>query len=289
MKIDKEFAELCPPLTAEECKTLEANLIEDGCREPIITWAGHQDTIIDGHNRYKICEKHGIKYHTKALSFSSREEVKTWIIRNQLGRRNITISQRAILAAMLSERLVGRPKKNCSNCDNFPSEVGDKTAVEVAEQYGISRDSVMRGKKILQSGNKNLIKEVKAGKKTVSKAVKELECANDPFSDVKEEEILDAEKKPVPKSLREIFALRPRFVALQKKIAQCRTEWIELSQSKANFYCENSVKTDLSNAHHAVKFAAPCVPCNCHGSCPRCKGARYLNAAVYKIKDGVHE
>jgi len=85
--IDLEFKNLIPPLTSEEFKQLELNCIKDGIRDAITTWNGF---IIDGHNRYEIANKHGLSYVTKELLFESKNDVKLWIIENQIGRRNIT-------------------------------------------------------------------------------------------------------------------------------------------------------------------------------------------------------
>lgn len=85
--IDEEFKKLIPPLSKEEFKILEDNILKDGCIDPICTW---NDIIIDGHNRYKICKKHNVVFKIHEISFTQREEVKNWICSNQLGRRNIS-------------------------------------------------------------------------------------------------------------------------------------------------------------------------------------------------------
>lgn len=85
--IDEEFKKLIPPLSKEEFKILEDNILKDGCIDPICTW---NDIIIDGHNRYKICKKHNVVFEIHEISFTQREEVKNWICSNQLGRRNIS-------------------------------------------------------------------------------------------------------------------------------------------------------------------------------------------------------
>ena len=54
LNIDPEFKNLIRPLRREEYRQLELNLVVEGCREDIIAW---NDTIIDGHNRYEICNK----------------------------------------------------------------------------------------------------------------------------------------------------------------------------------------------------------------------------------------
>ena len=96
LKIDQGFKTLIRPLRRKEYLQLEANLIHDGCRDPIITWRGF---IVDGHNRYEICHRHGISFRTQEMQFESREEVIAWICANQLGRRNISEETMRIAAA----------------------------------------------------------------------------------------------------------------------------------------------------------------------------------------------
>ena len=86
LKIDNEFASLITPLTEDEYSRLEESIIAEGCREPIITW---NSTIVDGHNRYKICTANSIAFQTVQKDFASRDKVMLWMIQNQLGRRNL--------------------------------------------------------------------------------------------------------------------------------------------------------------------------------------------------------
>ena len=95
-RVDPEFRALIPPLTQDEYNQLEQNILTHGCRDPIVLW---RNKVIDGHNRFKICLRHGIKYETVKLRFPSREEVRLWILDNQLGRRNLTDAMRIELAA----------------------------------------------------------------------------------------------------------------------------------------------------------------------------------------------
>ena len=112
LKIDKEFKSLIRPLSEAEYRQLEANLISDGCRDPIITWKGF---IIDGHNRYEICRKNRLSFKTQEMHFDTREEVIAWICANQLGRRNISEETRKYLIGVQyeSEKIVNQ-KKNAA-------------------------------------------------------------------------------------------------------------------------------------------------------------------------------
>ena len=84
-KVDPEFAALIAPLSAEEHQQLEANLLAEGCRDPLATWRG---TLLDGHNRMAICNRHGLAYETTEIELPDRESAKLWIEENQIGCRN---------------------------------------------------------------------------------------------------------------------------------------------------------------------------------------------------------
>lgn len=84
--IDAEFAALIHAPSADELKGLEADIVARGCLDAIKTWNG---LIVDGHNRFEICERLGKPYRVEALSFDTREEAKAWMIAHQLGRRNL--------------------------------------------------------------------------------------------------------------------------------------------------------------------------------------------------------
>lgn len=96
LKIDPEFESRIPPLTEEEFKQLEENILAEGTiLMPLIVWG---DTIVDGHNRYKIAQAHPqIIYTAYEKDFDSRYEALSWICKNQLGRRNLTPIQKRVL------------------------------------------------------------------------------------------------------------------------------------------------------------------------------------------------
>ena len=89
LKIDPEFQNQIPPLTDDEYKQLEENILKEGkLLSPLIIW---NNILVDGHNRYEIVQEHPeISFSTLPLPFESREEVLAWICKNQLGRRNLT-------------------------------------------------------------------------------------------------------------------------------------------------------------------------------------------------------
>lgn len=102
LKIDPEFEAMCPPLTDDEYRQLEENIISEGLvLMSLIVWDG---TIIDGHNRYKIAQAHpGIEYQIHERQFGNHYEAISWICKNQLGRRNLTPQQKKYLVGQRYE------------------------------------------------------------------------------------------------------------------------------------------------------------------------------------------
>ena len=83
--IDEELKKLLQPLPKETYDGLEKNILEYGLLNPIITWNNY---IVDGHNRYEICKKHNIKIKTDEKKFSSKDDVKLFMIELQIRRRD---------------------------------------------------------------------------------------------------------------------------------------------------------------------------------------------------------
>ena len=108
LTIDPEFKDLIPPLTAEEYNTLEQSIMAEGCRDAIVLW---NNVIVDGHNRYAICKKHGIPFNTVQKEFPSRNDAIIWIIKNQFGRRNLPAYERGRLALRLEPLIAEKAKK----------------------------------------------------------------------------------------------------------------------------------------------------------------------------------
>ncbi len=75
------------PLTPEEYEALERSILAEGCRDALVLWG---DLLVDGHNRYGICQKHGLPFQTvQSKLFHSMEDVHLWMIDQHLGRRSV--------------------------------------------------------------------------------------------------------------------------------------------------------------------------------------------------------
>ena len=94
--VNEELKAYIDPLTADEHDALERSLLAEGCRDALVLWG---DVLVDGHNRYAICQKHGLPFRTVQSSlFNSLEDVHLWMIDQHLGRRSVSDFQRGVLA-----------------------------------------------------------------------------------------------------------------------------------------------------------------------------------------------
>ncbi len=99
--INEELRAYIDPLTEDEYVALERSLLAEGCRDALVLWG---DVLVDGHNRYAICQKHGIAFNTvQNARFQSLEDVHLWMIDNQLGRRSVSDFQRGLMALRKKE------------------------------------------------------------------------------------------------------------------------------------------------------------------------------------------
>ena len=97
-------------MTAEEYEGLEKSIIQDGCRDRIVTWNGY---IIDGHNRYEICKKHNIAFEVlEKDNFASEADVKLWIKNNQYHRKNLSKHEIKRLQKIRDELIKEKGSKN---------------------------------------------------------------------------------------------------------------------------------------------------------------------------------
>lgn len=106
IQVNEELRAYIDPLTPDEHQALERSLLAEGCRDALVLWG---EVLVDGHNRYGICQQHGIPFRTvQAQHFKSIEDVHLWMIDQTLGRRSVTDFQRGVLALRKKEIVAAR-------------------------------------------------------------------------------------------------------------------------------------------------------------------------------------
>jgi len=176
MEILQQFKELIPPLSNEEYKQLEANCLDEGIREPILTWNGY---IIDGHNRYNIAKQWNLEFKTESKNFKGEDEVKEWMILNQFGRRNLSNYQRSVLALQLEDVFKAKAKDNqVRTLKNRVRQISDKqqidTKKELSKVAAVSHDTIAKVKKIQEKAPEEIKAKLATGEVSINAAYKEI-------------------------------------------------------------------------------------------------------------------
>lgn len=111
------------PLTPDEYESLERSILDEGCRDALVLWG---NILVDGHNRYGICQKHGIPFKTvQNERFQNMEDIHLWMIDQHLGRRSVSDFQRGVLALRKREIIAERRAQAAAAVQAAKAEAGD--------------------------------------------------------------------------------------------------------------------------------------------------------------------
>jgi hypothetical protein len=145
--------DLIRPLDNDEIGQLKANILANGCQDSLKIWQTTQKIInpdsvtneeqfvlIDGHNRYKICTENNVSFAVSIMKFQSLDDVISWMIDLQLGRRNMSPNEIAYYRGLKYNQ-----EKKIEKTDNFSSSgTSEKTSQKLAKQYGINEKTIRR-------------------------------------------------------------------------------------------------------------------------------------------------
>lgn len=175
IKIDKEFESLIPPLSAEEFAQLEENCIREGIRDPLVVWEvpNGDQILVDGHNRWKISASHaGIRFQIVKMHFENRDGAREWILKNQLGRRNLPMYVKAQLALKLKPIIAEKAKRNLHQgnepLQNSVNPVN--TQKELAQSAGVSHDTIHKVEVIERDAPEPIKQLARSGEISINKA-----------------------------------------------------------------------------------------------------------------------
>ena len=175
LKINPAFKSLIPPLDPEEYETLERKILAEGIRDAIVVWKG---VIIDGHNRYAIAQKHGIKeYAVLEMEFEDEDATKLWIIDHQLGQRNLDKLTKIELAQLKDPLIKEKAKERmlAGKQDPVTKSSQGRTRKKVADFAGVSEDTVRKADFILENATPEQISSIRSGEATINKVYREMQ------------------------------------------------------------------------------------------------------------------
>lgn len=160
-----ELQRYIPPLDGDTLQQLEQNILAEGVRDSIILWQTTYDNVkaypqkinnfyrencyvvVDGHNRYGICQNHNIEFPFIVMDFESLDAVKAFMVKLQLGRRNLTKEQisyfRGLEYTAAKKQHGGVREEKASNQNEYLLE-NKKTIEVLAEKHNTSPANIQR-------------------------------------------------------------------------------------------------------------------------------------------------
>ncbi|MFZ2308338.1 MAG: plasmid replication/partition related protein [Rhodoferax sp.] len=166
--VNEDLKAYIDPLTPDEHDALERSLLTEGCRDALVLWG---DVLVDGHNRYGICQKHGIPFQTlQSTLFKSMDDVHLWMIDQHLGRRSVSDFQRGVLALRKREilndrRLKAEPAVEPDSAPPAAVAAAEplKSRDDIAKAARLSSSQVVMIEKIQKQAAPEVVAAVKSG------------------------------------------------------------------------------------------------------------------------------
>ncbi len=182
------IAGLFPLMAPGEFEEFAKDVAANGVLVPVTTWTDPDPNdgrtwLIDGRNRVKAAQKHGLKPPVKAWK---GDDPTPWIISQNLHRRHLSESQRAMIGVRLGEHFereakarmvagaergkvqVGR--KPASDSSRASDQTGHRARDDMAAMVNVSPTTIQQAKSVQKCGNRELIGAVDRGDVRVSAA-----------------------------------------------------------------------------------------------------------------------
>jgi len=147
--IDNEFKSYVRPLTDEEYEKLKESILAEGIRDPLVVW---KNVLLDGHHRFKLAQEHGLEYKTVEVDLPDIWAAKDWIIKNQLGRRNLTEQEASYYRGKLYESRKRQGARTDLTCAKNLHKL--KTADVIGKEYGVTGTTVRNDAQFSQAVDK---------------------------------------------------------------------------------------------------------------------------------------
>lgn len=149
----------------QRIKMLEGQIIEEGCRDPLVVWR-ETNIIVDGNTRYDICMRNSIPFAVVFMHFDSKSEAMQWAKENQSNRRNMTIPQAIEIAHKIErqirteakERQLSTLKQNATVVPNLAQRSEGRSRDKLADMAGVGHTTYQKGAHILDNATE-VIKE----------------------------------------------------------------------------------------------------------------------------------
>ena len=157
-----EYAQLFPMLPREELDALADDIKINGLLEAITLYDGE---VLDGRNRYVACISASVEPRFEQYT---GDDPLAFVISKNLHRRHLTPGQRALIADSMATMRQGE------RTDLEPSLNSEKVSMtSAANMMRVALDTVSKVR-VVRRDAPDLLPQIKSGKLTVNKAVKEV-------------------------------------------------------------------------------------------------------------------
>ena len=255
IKINDTLRAYIDPLTEAEYEALERSILAEGCRDALVLW---DDVLVDGHNRYQICQQHGIPFKvTENTRFANLDDVKLWMIDNHLGRRSVSDFQRGVLALRKKEIVAARAAEiaarvqaeDAAIAPPDPDAAPAKPAAmplssreDIARAARLSTNTIGQIEKIQKTATPELVEAVRSGTISINAAAtvaslpeaeqaaavaggkKQLQQAAKEIRELRAASRPPKEPKEGDEPLTEVEQLRAEVATLKQRVATLKAE-----------------------------------------------------------------
>src|SRR5690349_15887034 len=253
--VNEELKAYIDPLTPEEHEALERSILAEGCRDALVLWG---DVLVDGHNRYGICQKHGLPFQTvQNTRFKSIEDVHLWMIDQHLGRRSVSDFLRGVLALRKKDIVAGQKARAAAapadDADDPPFDADPalppaaplNSREAIAKAARLSSSQVVMIEKIQKQAAPELVAAVKSGTISINAAAavaslpaeEQIAAANGGKDELKQaaKRVREAKRPPRAEAAKPEASDEPKEVErLTQRVAELTAENADLRRQVAS-------------------------------------------------------
>ncbi|MEM9001499.1 MAG: DUF5131 family protein [Bacteroidota bacterium] len=167
---------------------LKKDIQKNGVIDPILyfTTENGDNIVVEGHTRLRAAlktKKRVIPCRQIKEKFKNLDEIKLWMVKHQLQRRNLSNTEKVRLAYSSRATIEKLAKENLSKAgkgNEVEKEVD--TYEEIAKIAGVSRATVGRYISVLNKGSEALVKKLHKGDITIGNAIQQVTETKRPAS-----------------------------------------------------------------------------------------------------------
>ncbi len=268
------IADAFPMLQEDDIQSMAEDIRTNGQATAI---ALYQGMILDGRNRYRACQIANVDPKTR--DYTGKDPV-AFVLSLNLHRRHLTTSQRAAVAANIANLKNGSnqhsKKEGVQKCTPSETEESlENSNKKAAKSLSVSPRSVASAKKV-SAKSPEKFQEVINGKKTVGKALKEIEEEEKPK--VKSAAVDDL-GSVIPSDCLANWERKGEVEAVLSTIRSLKLKVTSLENSTDPLWSRVSwqeIQMQLKRVAYEIAVALP------HAVCPYCQGRRQIKCEACK-------